>query len=44
LGSLFIFQGRGLWIIPLYDSRLDVAKRVLLGKKCACNIEDKGGK
>ncbi len=22
-----------------YDSRLDVARRVLLGKKCACDIE-----
>jgi hypothetical protein len=43
LGSLFISQGRGLWIIPLYDYRLDVAKKVLLGKKCVCDIEDRGG-
>ncbi len=29
---------KGLWIIPLdlkdYDSKLDVIRRVLLGKKC----------
>ncbi len=40
---------RGLWIIPLeyqryYDSRLDVAKEVLLGKKFICDIEEKGRK
>jgi hypothetical protein len=35
---------KGLWIIRLhYDySRLDVAKKWLLGKKCVCNIREKG--
>jgi hypothetical protein len=28
----------------LYDSKLDVVRRVLLGKKCVCDIGDKGGK
>jgi hypothetical protein len=27
-----------------YDFKLDVAKRVLLGKKCVCDIEKRGGK
>jgi hypothetical protein len=39
---------RGLWIIPLYlkyyDYRLDVAKRIFLGKKSICDIGKKGGK
>jgi len=46
LSSLFIFQVRELWIIPLYDSKLDVAKWVLLKKKwvllkkkCVCEVE-----
>ncbi len=31
---------KGLWINPLY-SRLDVAKRVLLGKKYVCGIGER---
>jgi hypothetical protein len=27
-----------------YGSRLDVAKKLLLGKKCVCDIGEKGGK
>ncbi len=33
-----------MWIILLYDSRLNVIKRGFLGKKCVCDIEDRGGK
>ncbi len=44
LNSLFIIWGRGLWIIPLYELKLDVVKRILLGKKCVCDIIDRGGK
>ncbi len=44
MGSLFIFWGGRLWIIPLYDYRLDAVRIILLGKKCVCEIEDKGGK
>jgi hypothetical protein len=28
----------------LYDSKLDVARRVLLGKKCVCEIENRDEK
>jgi hypothetical protein len=42
LGSLFILWGGRLWIILLYDSRLNVVKRVLLGKMCVCEIDDNG--
>ncbi len=28
----------------LYDSRLDVVRRIFLGKKCVCDIEKKGEK
>jgi hypothetical protein len=31
-------------IIPLYDFRLHVVRRVILGKKCVCNIGNRGGK
>jgi hypothetical protein len=44
LGSLFILWGRRFWIILLYDFRLDVVKKFFLGKKCVCEIEDRGGK
>ncbi len=42
-------KGRGgLSIIPLHlkycDYRLDVPRRILLGKKCICDIGEKGGK
>jgi hypothetical protein len=35
---------RGLWIICLhYDySKLDVIRKILLGKKCVCNVEERG--
>jgi hypothetical protein len=26
-----------------YDSKLDVAKKILLGKKCVCDIENRVG-
>jgi hypothetical protein len=26
-----------------YDSRLDVARKIILGKKCVCDIGEKGG-
>ncbi len=36
---------KGLCIIPLYDFRLDVAKKVLLGKKCVgARIREKHGR
>jgi hypothetical protein len=35
-----------MWIIPLclkyYDSKLDVARRIFLGKKFICDIGEKG--
>jgi hypothetical protein len=30
--------------LKYYDSRLDVARRVLLRKKCVCDIEKRGNK
>jgi hypothetical protein len=34
----------GLCMVPLYDFRLHVAMRVLLGNKCVYDIENRGGK
>jgi hypothetical protein len=28
----------------LYDFRLDVARRILSGEKCVCDMKNKGGK
>jgi hypothetical protein len=39
---------KGLWIIFLkywkyYDFKLDVVRKILLRKKCVCDIEERGG-
>jgi hypothetical protein len=42
--SYLSFEENDYGSIPLYDFRLDVARRILLGKKCVCDIRNIGGK